>query len=31
VAYLIKSVKVSRGYKLDIAFNVAFEQFFSAV
>jgi len=30
-AYLIKSVKVSRGYKLDIAFNVAFEQFFSAV
>jgi archaellum component FlaC len=30
-AYLIKSVKVSRGYKMDITFNVAFEQFFNAV
>jgi len=30
-AYLIKSVKVSRGYKLDIDFNVAFEQFFNAL
>jgi len=30
-AYLIKSVTVSRGYKVDITFNVAFEQFFSAV
>jgi len=31
VAYLIKSVKVGRGYTLDISFNVAFEQFFNAV
>ena len=30
-AYLIKSIKVSRGYKLDIVFNVAFEQFFSGL
>jgi chromosome segregation ATPase len=30
-AYLIQSVKVSRGYELDITLNVAFEQFFNAV
>ena len=30
VAYLIDSVKVNRGYELDIKFNVAFEQFFNA-
>jgi len=29
-AYLIKSVKVTRGYNLDIALNVAYEQFFNA-
>jgi len=29
-AYLIESVKVKRGYELDIQFNVAFEQFFNA-
>jgi len=29
-AYLIKSVKVHRGYELDIQFNLAFEQFFNA-
>jgi len=29
VAYLIESVKVNRGYELDIKFNVAFEQFFN--
>jgi len=29
-AYLIQSVKVSRGYELDITLNVAFEQFFNA-
>jgi len=28
--YLIKSVKVTRGYNLDIALNVAYEQFFNA-
>ena len=29
VAYLIESVKVNRGYELDMKFNVAFEQFFN--
>ena len=29
VAYLIESVKVNRGYELDIKLNVAFEQFFN--
>ena len=28
-AYLIESVKVGRGYELEMKFNVAFEQFFS--
>jgi len=30
-AHLIKSAKVGRGYKVDITFNVAFEQFFNVV
>ncbi|MDR1753838.1 MAG: recombinase family protein [Eubacterium sp.] len=30
-AYLIKSINVSRGYELDIAFNVSFQQFFNGI